>query len=269
VVVIGFFQLRCPASRTFSIPLLQHWRALYRDREDVVIVLVHSVFTEHEQQSPSRLRAFLRETGIVHPVGIDAYDGAQDDVPVTLRRFEAGGTPHLVIVNRDGMVRFTHFGIFAPGPVEALIERLLEEPRGTFGRMFAAAPSAEASRSQPDRGLSGAYVFRTDPATGACANWVPASEVPAELRVFHDTIEIEFIRPLIGMGAMEATYHPETGRVEGAGVREIDARGGGASDRVTRLEGVLDRDAEPPEMEFRLSFLNGKCAVEGRARGAR
>jgi hypothetical protein len=267
VVVIGFFQLGCPASREFSIPLLQRWRALYGDRDDVVIAFVHSVLEGHDYQSSERLGEFIRENGILQPVGIDAYDEADGQVPVTMRRFEAGGTPHLAIVDKDGMLRFTHFGMFAPEPIEGFIERLLEDPPGSFGRMFAAAPRAEQVRPEVDTTLSGAYVFKTDRATGLCASLIPSMEVPAELRVYRDTIDIDFVEPLLGMGALEVVYDVETGRVEGGSDRAAVAQGGSVTNQGMRLEGVLDGQAQPPELEFELSFLDGKCTVEGRAQG--
>jgi thiol-disulfide isomerase/thioredoxin len=267
VVVIGFFQLWCPASREFSIPLLQRWRALYGDREDVVIIFVHSAFEGHDYQTPERLGEFISDNGILQPVGIDAYDDADKQVPVTMRRYEAGGTPHLVIVDKEGMIRFTHFGMFSPKPIEGFIERLVEEPAGSFGRMFAAAPRTEQVRPQVDTTLSGAYLFKTDRATGVCASMIPSMEVPAELRVYQDTIDIDFIEPLLGMGALEVVYNAETGRVEGGGDRAAAAQGGPVTNQDMRLEGVLDGDAQPPELEFELSLLDGKCAVEGRALG--
>lgn len=264
VVVIGFVQLSCPASREFAIPLLQRWRALYGDRGDIVTVLIHSVFEGPDFQSPERLREFIRENGIVLPVGVDAYHDEDEPIPVTMRRFEARGTPHLVIVDRDGLLRFTHFGVFAPRPIEGFIERLLQEPPGMISRMFDAAPRAERVRPTIDARLSGTYAFQTERATGACTNWVPAMEVPAELRVYRDTIHIDFVEPLLGMPAMEAAYDAATGRVEGESQRAAAARGA-VHAQVVRLEGVLEGETQPPELEFGLSLLNGECTVEGRA----
>jgi hypothetical protein len=266
VVVIGFVQLSCPASREFAIPLLQRWHALYGDREEVVTILIHSAFASHDL-SPARLQEFTRENGILLPLGLDAYDDEDEPVPVTTRRFEAGGTPHLVIVDRDGMLRFTHFGTFATEPLEGFIERLLQEAPGTINRIFETAPSAERVRPTVDARLSGTYVFQTERATGACADWVPAAEVLAELRVYRDAIDIDFVEPLLGIPAMETSYDAATGRVEWEGRRVVATRGDDTGSRVMRLEGVLDDDAQPPELEFGLSFLGGKCAVEGRARG--
>ena len=36
-----------------------------------------------------------------------------------------------------------------------------------------------------------------------------------------------------------------------------------------RLDGDLDAEADPPELEFEISLANGKCAIQGRAVGER
>ena len=260
VVLIGFIQLWCPGSQEFSIPLFQRWSELYGDREEVTLVLVHSVFEGHDQQSPERLREFIRESGISLPVGIDAYDHVNGRVPVTMRRYEAGGTPHLAIVDKEGLLRFTHFGTFEPEPTEGFIERLLEEPPGGFGRGSERVAHADQSRPTSGPSLSGTYVFRSDLATGVCAALIPRMEVSAELHFYRDAIDLEFARPFLGVGALEVDYDTRTGRIEGEG-----APPNATSDAVVHLEGMLDREADPPALEFELSFLNGKCAVPGQA----
>jgi hypothetical protein len=51
-----------------------------------------------------------------------------------MARFETEGTPQIVIVDKEGMVVFSHFGSFDPEVVEAFIDRLLKEPRTLPGR---------------------------------------------------------------------------------------------------------------------------------------
>jgi len=129
VVVIEFFQLWCPGCNSFSIPLFKQLHETFGDREDVLIVSIHSVFEGHDYQTTERLREFVREKGIRHPVGIDAYDEDDRETPVSMRRFETRGTPHIVIVDKFGKLRFTHFGTFDPAPLEPFIERLTKEKK--------------------------------------------------------------------------------------------------------------------------------------------
>jgi thiol-disulfide isomerase/thioredoxin len=127
VVIIHFFQVWCPGCASFSVPLFQHWQETYGQREDVLILGIHTVFEGHDVQTPQSLRQFLLDKGIRYPVGIDAYDGGDRVTPVTMRRFDTGGTPHVAIVDRYSRLVFSHFGRFDPAPVEAFIDRLLKE----------------------------------------------------------------------------------------------------------------------------------------------
>lgn len=126
VVVILFFQLWCPESNDFGVPLFNRWNELWGDQPRVTIVGIHSVFEGHEEQTPAALKRFVEEWGIEYPVGIDAYLPG-DDIPITMRRFEAQGTPQVVIVDSEGKIRFSHFGRFDPDIVESWVERLIED----------------------------------------------------------------------------------------------------------------------------------------------
>lgn len=126
VVLIEFFQMWCPVSNSFALPLFQRWEELYGDRDDVAIVAIHTVFEQHAAQSPDKLRAFVQELGIPYPVGIDMHE-SDDPVPTTMQRFGNEGTPQVAIVDKFGMLRWSHFGRFDYRPVESFIDRLLLE----------------------------------------------------------------------------------------------------------------------------------------------
>jgi len=135
VVLIEFFQMWCPVSNRFSQPLIERWKEKYAGREDVMIVSIHTVFEGHAQQTPEMLREFITARGIDHPVGIDAYASQSDPTPITMERYGTEGTPHIAIIDKQGQLRFSEFGLFDPGPVEAFIDRLLKEtpPKGEAG----------------------------------------------------------------------------------------------------------------------------------------
>jgi thiol-disulfide isomerase/thioredoxin len=132
LVLIDFFQMWCPGSIEFSLPLFEEWAETYGTRDDVVVVSIHTVFEEHETQTPEQLRQFVEQNGITHPVGIDAYAQPGDEFPITMDRYETGGTPHVAIVDKAGRLRFSHFGVFDPKPVERFIDRILEEEEDPF-----------------------------------------------------------------------------------------------------------------------------------------
>lgn len=125
VVLIHFFQLWCPGCNNFSIPLFDRWHEKYGERDDVRILSIHTVFEGHGYQTPDRLRDFVEKNRIAHPVGIDAYAEPDDEHPITMRRYRTGGTPHVVVIDKEGIVRFDRFGGFDAQPVEQFIDELL------------------------------------------------------------------------------------------------------------------------------------------------
>jgi thiol-disulfide isomerase/thioredoxin len=129
VVIVEFFQMACPGCNAFSIPLVKRWGKVFA-REiasgKLLIVSIHTVFEAHERQNPSRLRAFLRQKGIKHPVGIDRHK-AGHHVPETMKTYQTRGTPEMVFIGKAGNIRFRHFGSFDTNRAERLIRNLLQE----------------------------------------------------------------------------------------------------------------------------------------------
>ena len=84
------------------------------------------MFEGHSFQTPKRLRRFLKEKGIQHPVGIDRHIKGQR-IPETMRRYKTMGTPEMAIIDKNGNLRFQRFGFFEPAFGESLIRTLLDE----------------------------------------------------------------------------------------------------------------------------------------------
>ncbi len=126
VVIIDFFQLLCPGCNSFAGPLMEKWKQKYSDREDIQLVAIHTVFEGHSQQAPKRLRQYVKEKNITYPVGIDDYISNQE-TPETMINYHTSGTPEIVIIDRNGKIRFQHFGGFNPDVAEKLIDTLLDE----------------------------------------------------------------------------------------------------------------------------------------------
>ena len=129
VVVVEFFQLWCPGCNRFSIPLMERWHQVFAediDSERLVMVSIHTVFEGHEHQNPARLKAFLEEKGITHLVGIDRHkDG--DEIPETMKRYNTRGTPEMAFIDKQGRLKFQHFGGFNVDRAEQYLRQLLDE----------------------------------------------------------------------------------------------------------------------------------------------
>ena len=127
VILIDFFQMWCPGCNRFSLPLFERWQEKYGSRDDVQIVSIHTVFEGHSSQAPHKLKRFVDRERFEHPVGIDAYSPQDDETPITMKRFRTRGTPHVVIIDKQGRVRLSRFGRFETAPVEQMIDHLLAE----------------------------------------------------------------------------------------------------------------------------------------------
>ena len=126
VVVIDFFQLWCPGCNKFSGPLMQKWNQQYSGRKDIQLVGIHTVFEGHSQQTPKRLRQYVKEKNITYPVGVDDQV-ANQRLPETMIRYHTRGTPEIAIIDKRGKIRFQHFGSFNSVVAEKLINTLLNE----------------------------------------------------------------------------------------------------------------------------------------------
>jgi hypothetical protein len=269
VVLIEFFQLWCPGSNSFSIPLFNRWEEIYGQREDVVIVSIHSVFEGHEYQTEERLREFLERNGIDRMVGIDNYAAPGDEVPITMKRFGALGTPHVVIVGKDGKIHFSAFGPFAIEPVEAFIDRLLAEGQSTFGSAKVAAPV-----ETPDQALSGRYQLTLEQTLKTCGRPSPPIQVAADVKVFPDTIRVEFAESYMDFDRLTLHFEPATKAFQLRTRRRALVKDGAVTLSVEVsgrfLEGIL-----PPRLELiaaleRLGDDSGQdCQIELRGRGQR
>ncbi len=130
VVVIDFFQLWCSGCNTFSIPLIKTWEEKFKfdvSAGNLVFLSIHSVFEGHDYQNLERLKAFVKEKGITHLVGNDKHVNGEH-IPVTMKRYHTRGTPEVAIIDRQGIVRFQHFGQFNTDKATSFINELLTQP---------------------------------------------------------------------------------------------------------------------------------------------
>ncbi len=101
------------------IPQLRDWHARYQAK-GLTIVGVHA--PEFWWEKPyDRVVAATKELRVAYPV-------VQDNDFVIWRRYSNRAWPAAVIVDKQGIVRFTHIGEGAYAEMEQLIRELLVEP---------------------------------------------------------------------------------------------------------------------------------------------
>ena len=100
------------------IPQLRDWHAKY-ENDGLTIVGVHS--PEFSWEKPyDKVEAATRGLGVKYPV-------VQDNDFAIWRRYSNWAWPSTVIVDRKGIIRYTHIGEGAYGETEQVIRRLLAE----------------------------------------------------------------------------------------------------------------------------------------------
>lgn len=107
VVVLHAFQMLCPACVQMATPQMQKLQAMF-DGSEVAVVGLHTVFEHHDAMTPVALKAFVHENRLTFPIGIDRHDG--DAIPMTMRTYGFEGTPSVVLIDREGRMRFQGFG---------------------------------------------------------------------------------------------------------------------------------------------------------------
>ena len=127
VVVIFAFQMLCPGCVLNSIPQARQVHALFKDF-DVEVLGLHCVFEHHDAMTEVSLKAFLHEYQIKFPVGIDMPSlNPTQSMPETMSLYQMGGTPSLIIIDREGRLRKHKMGHEQDLIVGAEIMNLVKE----------------------------------------------------------------------------------------------------------------------------------------------
>lgn len=108
VVVALAFQMLCPGCATQALPQMSRVRAAFSE-DDVAVVGLHTVFEHHEAMTPAALKAFAHEYRYGFPIGVDQpnLDGG---IPATMAAYNMQGTPTLLLIDRQGILRRQTFG---------------------------------------------------------------------------------------------------------------------------------------------------------------
>lgn len=125
VVALYAFQMLCPGCVSHGIPQANAIRESF-DAADVAVIGLHSVFEHHDVMTPRALQAFIHEYRLAFPVAVDR-PSPTGPVPLTMERYQLRGTPSLLLIDRRGVLRFSHFGRASDMQVGAIIGQLVAE----------------------------------------------------------------------------------------------------------------------------------------------
>ncbi len=126
VVVMHAFQMLCPACVSHGIPQAIAIHNSF-SRDDVVVLGLHTVFEHHAVMGPQALQVFMHEYRIPFAVGVDrAING--NTIPVTMQTYGLRGTPSVLVVDRQGVLRLQHFGRLDDLRMGVLLGQLVSQP---------------------------------------------------------------------------------------------------------------------------------------------
>jgi peroxiredoxin len=125
VVVLAAFQVLCPNSVGGGIPQAQR---IYETFEptDVAVIGLHATFEHHDALNSAVLKAFIHEYRLKFPIALDQPNPVSP-IPHTMERYKMRGTPSLVLIDRQGLVRKHAFGAVDDLRIGAEIGALTQE----------------------------------------------------------------------------------------------------------------------------------------------
>ena len=108
VVALVAFQALCPNSVAGAFPQARRIHETF-EPHDVAVIGLHATFEHHEAYSVAMLKAFIQEYRLKFPIALDSANTA-GPIPHTMDRYNMRGTPSLVLIDRQGLIRKHAFG---------------------------------------------------------------------------------------------------------------------------------------------------------------
>jgi thiol-disulfide isomerase/thioredoxin len=121
VVIVDFWTYSCINCQR-TLPYLRKWWSTYKDK-GLVIVGVHTPEFEFEK-NPKNLAQAIKDFNLQYPI-------VQDNDYGTWQAYENSYWPAKYFIDKDGYIRYTHFGEGAYDESEKVIQKLLAETGAT------------------------------------------------------------------------------------------------------------------------------------------
>jgi len=140
VVIIDFWTYSCiNCQRTF--PYLRQWYQTYKDK-GLVIIGVHSPEFEFEKKEENVAQA-IKDFKLTYPV-------VQDNDFATWRAYDNKYWPAKYFIDKNGVIRHTHFGEGAYDESERVIQKLLKEAGASDVSIRISNPTYQTNSQTPE-----------------------------------------------------------------------------------------------------------------------
>lgn len=176
VVVLDFWTYSCINCQR-TLPYLKSWWQKYKDK-GLVIIGVHAPEFEFEK-NPTNVFQALKDFGITYPV-------VQDNNFDTWRAYNNQYWPAKYFIDKDGYIRYTHFGEGGYDESEQVIQELLKEAGAKNVsqkidnpqyQIYAQTPETYLGYGRLDRFASNEQVVPNQSATYTLTGQIPDDDV--------------------------------------------------------------------------------------------
>jgi len=123
VLYILAFQSWCPGCHSKGFPTLKYVKDKFKNESDLEFLVVQTVFEGHRSNTKSKLKSTQKKYDLDIPFGHDP--GTKSSYPDIMTKYKTGGTPWVIIIDKDGTVKFSHFHI-EPKQANELLKELLK-----------------------------------------------------------------------------------------------------------------------------------------------
>ncbi|WP_417848848.1 TlpA family protein disulfide reductase [Thalassoglobus sp.] len=117
VLYLYFFQSWCPGCHSSGFPTLQKLQQQFTNSSDVAFVVIQTTFEGHDQNGVDKLLPTAGRYGLKIPFGQSAGNSGTPDI---MYKYRTGGTPWVVLIDKQGKVVFNDFHIDPAGAAEAI-----------------------------------------------------------------------------------------------------------------------------------------------------
>lgn len=117
VLYLYFFQSWCPGCHSSGFPTLQTLQQQFANDDHVAFVVVQTTFEGHTQNGADQLLPTADRYGLKIPFGQSEGDSGTPDI---MYKYRTGGTPWVVLIDKQGQVVFNDFHITPTDAAEAI-----------------------------------------------------------------------------------------------------------------------------------------------------
>ena len=120
VTYLYFFQSWCPGCHSSGFPTLKNLRDQFRNNDNVQFVAIQTTFEGHEVNTADKLEETAKRHELSDiPFGQSAGASGTPDI---MKKYRTGGTPWVVLIDKEGRVVFNDFHINETGAAKAIEE---------------------------------------------------------------------------------------------------------------------------------------------------